>query len=266
MAIAKPPVGSKIRDWSGAPSLWLRVAGPERTFASDSGDVADAIGGTPAGVRSGGCTWADGPRGKCLAFDGSTGTVTLGIVAAPGPDITVMAWARSTSASGSQPIAATEFDGTAVSFLLSVGPASQSYAGGFSYYHEGWQSAPGGADLRGDGLWHHHAGVVSGATIAYYVDGVLVSSAATLAPRVNSATDTQVGYYPHEAARFPGQIDDFRIYPRALSAAEVARNFADPDRRLRARQRRRGSGPPALAPDGSPSFLGDDCFSGYLES
>lgn len=87
----------------------------------------------------------------------------------------------------------------------------------------GEQLFPNTIDLR-DGLWHHLAWTADQAagTQAFYVDGVLIATGAwtstqtidgyAIGSRLSSLGNRDIGAY----------IDDFIIYDRALSAAEVA--------------------------------------------
>jgi hypothetical protein len=72
-----------------------------------------------------------------------------------------------------------------------------------------------------DGNWHFIALTYDGTTAKLYADGVLKESAGktwTLVPSV-----CYIGCYLNGGAFWNGNVDDVRIYSRALSAAEVAR-------------------------------------------
>lgn len=98
-----------------------------------------------------------------------------------------------------------------------------------------------------DGNWHLVAGTFDGANIHLYVDGVEVGSPkpASGIGYASPITDPAfyVDGYPPQAAclgasDFPGQIDEVRVYSRALTATELQRLAAAP-----------GPAPPALVPD-----------------
>lgn len=78
------------------------------------------------------------------------------------------------------------------------------------------------------GAWHHVAAVYDGATLALYVDGRLVAgpTGVAAAPSANAFAlyigALGVGNY------WTGQLEDVRIYNRALSTGEVAAWTADP--------------------------------------
>ncbi len=78
------------------------------------------------------------------------------------------------------------------------------------------------------GSWHHIAATYDGATSRLYVDGREAGSAAvgqvSLEPWPG---ELRIGMYSDIDAQFQtlGEIDDVRIYHRALGAEEVRRSF-----------------------------------------
>ena len=89
--------------------------------------------------------------------------------------------------------------------------------------------AVGTTDVRDD-EWHHVAAVLvddgtpNATEIALYVDGVREVVSALLDEPINTATDgvVRIGEAPWHTRPFTGQIDDVRIYSRALPPGEVA--------------------------------------------
>jgi hypothetical protein len=86
------------------------------------------------------------------------------------------------------------------------------------------------------GRWYHLAGVLDWTSMRLYIDGILAATgtaSGTPLPALPTKP-LRIGAGGDGAAEDPmyGAIDDIRIYPRALSAAEVAREFADPWWRL----------------------------------
>ena len=76
------------------------------------------------------------------------------------------------------------------------------------------------------GAWHHLAVVINGTsrTIQLYVDGVTVAEGPTqqLPADLGATTQNWIGRSQYEGdAYFMGMLDEFRIYDRALSVAEV---------------------------------------------
>lgn len=77
--------------------------------------------------------------------------------------------------------------------------------------------------VGGDGKWHFVAGTYDGSTAAIYLNGSLVNSVAASGTLKDSTTPLNIGRseeggWPHH---FGGDIDDVRIYDRALSATEI---------------------------------------------
>src|SRR3989442_14968578 len=71
-----------------------------------------------------------------------------------------------------------------------------------------------------DGTWHHAAAVLRNGLVELYVDGTL-KAADTTSPisSVRPSMGVQIG---HLASYFVGDIDEVRVFSRALIAAEVA--------------------------------------------
>ena len=98
-----------------------------------------------------------------------------------------------------------------------------------------------------DNSWHLVAGTYDGTDVRLYVDGNQVgpakpAPAITYAPPITGSSFFVDGYSPSagcpDQTDFPGQIDETRVYDRALSRTELARLAAAP-----------GPEPPALVPD-----------------
>ncbi len=93
----------------------------------------------------------------------------------------------------------------------------------------GTGSTVGKTDLRDD-QWHHVAVVLESAgsprvaDLKLYVDGLLEAPSSLEDNDVNTSSDTDVriGKGPFNERPFIGQIDELRIYSRALEQAEVA--------------------------------------------
>ncbi|MBJ7330078.1 MAG: LamG domain-containing protein, partial [Solirubrobacteraceae bacterium] len=101
-----------------------------------------------------------------------------------------------------------------------------------------------GASLY-DGQWHMLAGTFDGRHTRLYLDGAEVGTAADEPTEINYAIATdgsfRIGQYSAPAcgaALFPGDIDEVRVYDRALTATEIGRLAAAP-----------GPNPPDLVPD-----------------
>lgn len=89
-----------------------------------------------------------------------------------------------------------------------------------------------GSPVLPTGVWKHVAVTRSGNTATLYIDGVQVSqnTSMTLSPSsLGNTTNNWIGRSQYTADRFlDGQIDEFRIYNRALSVAEILALFQNP--------------------------------------
>jgi hypothetical protein len=78
-----------------------------------------------------------------------------------------------------------------------------------------------------DGNWHHVAGVITATAMVVYVDGVASTPCALVGPIEYLGPDFWVGRHGGTSGNsnydFEGNIDEVRVYTRALAAGEVAR-------------------------------------------
>lgn len=90
-------------------------------------------------------------------------------------------------------------------------------------------SGVSGSTVVADGKWHHGAVTFDGAVVALYSDGALVKTDNTLTLNTVGTTLSIGRSVPaNDNDYFSGQLDDVRIYDRALSAAEIAAIFHEP--------------------------------------
>lgn len=82
--------------------------------------------------------------------------------------------------------------------------------------------------LYNDDQWHHAVLVVDGTDTRLYMDGELMQTANDdMCADITDAETWIVGaYYPNDEHAYLGDIDDVRIYKKALSAGEVQSLFA----------------------------------------
>jgi hypothetical protein len=74
------------------------------------------------------------------------------------------------------------------------------------------------------GNWHHVAGVFDGSTFTVYYDGVVQNMASSLPAQVWTGDDIRIGCDVDtgvELSHFKGDVDEARLYSRALSATEI---------------------------------------------
>ena len=69
------------------------------------------------------------------------------------------------------------------------------------------------------GVWHHFAGTFDGSIIRTYIDGILTGVTDWPGPLSDYGEELTFGYFNN--AYWQGELDDIRIYGRALSASEI---------------------------------------------
>ena len=204
---------------------WWKFDATSGTTAADSG-----YGGNPGTLQSG-ATWVVGAISNAVHLDGTAnGYVSLpvGLVSALN-DFTISTWVK-VDANATW---ARVFDfGSGTGTYMFLAPAS----GGTSVRYAITTGSSGGeqqlnrAGNLSTGVWHHLAVTLSGSTGVLYVDGVPANTnlSMTLNPSsLGSTTQNYIGKSQWADPNLTGSVDDFRIYSRALNAAEVA-SLANP--------------------------------------
>ncbi len=217
----------------GALSLpFLSSAGDEGlvahySFDEGSGPIARDASGRGNDGRIHGARFVKRGRGFSLQFDGVDDFVDCG--AAPSLDLrgaaSLEAWVyperRVQEEVG---ILGKHFD----SFLLSFYTDGQCW----------WYISSGGNNAKSlltPGSWHHVAGTFDGAKLKLYIDGQLAGGQESRFPSIQPGRKLFLGCVPRDAEAedpsqtrsgyFPGELDEVRVYSRALSEAEIAVRF-----------------------------------------
>ena len=198
--------------------------------------AADSSGNGNDGTLEGNRRWVDGYDGGGLRFDGTDDYVELpiGSLISSLTNSTFATWANFWNAGGEwQRIfdfgigPDVDADPNVYMFLTprmgAAGPmrfAITTAGGGTEFQVDAPDTLPTG--------WHHVAVTIDADddTVTLYLDGLTVAqnTEVTLSPSdLGETTNNWLGRSQWEAdAYYTGLIDDFRIYSRALSAAEVA--------------------------------------------
>ena len=221
LCVPHHPVQAADKTAVAPPDLARGLAG-HWAFDDGKGAIArDASGRGNHGAIKGGAKWAKGVLGGALEFDGRDDFVSIPNESAFDitGSITVSAWIRVESFSKSWQAIVTKGD-RAWRLHRAGGTSSAGFACTDLSRNET-------GDLFGkksvaDGHWRHVAGVLDGATISLYVDGVLDASGDS-SPKI-SVNNHAVLIGANDQAKgrlFRGLIDDVRLYDRALSVAEI---------------------------------------------
>ncbi len=196
-------------------------------FDETSGSsAADSSGNGWTGTLVNGPLWSAGRSNNTVDLDGANDHVTLPTGVMNGlTDFTITLWANLDSISNWSRL----FDfGTGTTVNMFLTPKN----GANNRIRFAITTGGGGGEQRIDGTtalpiggWHHVAVTLAGSTGTLYVDGVQVgqNTAMTLTPSsLGSTTQNRIGRSQYNDPYLMGRIDEFRIYGRALTAAEVA--------------------------------------------
>lgn len=182
--------------------------------------LIDRTGKGHNGVISG-AAWAAGHTGGALSFDGVDDLVTI----ADAPDLrltnamTLEAWVRPSAVTDWRTVILKERPDNLSYGLYSSGPG----------YSSSWFTSSGGDRfVNGPALpanaWSHLTVTYDGTTLRLYVNGEQVATAPAAGPMITSTSPLRLGGNLLWNEYFAGQMDDVRVYNRALSAAEVLAN------------------------------------------
>lgn len=193
--------------------------------------VTDSSGAANHAVLSGTTSWTTGRTGagNALTLSGSNGYATLpaGVVSSLN-DFTISAWVRITSNSDWARI----FDfGSGTGSYMFLAPQSGGGGGmrfAITSSGNGSEQQLTASSPLAVGQWKHVAVTLSGTTGRLYVDGVqvAVNTNMTLKPSsLGATTQNYIGKSQFSDPYLNGAVDDFIIYSRALSAAEISSLF-----------------------------------------
>ena len=221
-----PPYADAV--FTSGPNLYWRLG-------ENAGVAIDWAGSQDGAVGSGveqGVPGAIGDSAEtAYRCDGSSNGIVATQSPAPGPQVfSLEAWFNTTTTSG----------GKILGFGNAASGASSSHdrhiymngAGRLTFgVNPGESKTIDSAGPYNDGQWHHVVATLSASGMAMYVDGDLVADD----PTVTTAQDLtgywrlcgdNINNWPNAGDRyFDADVDEVAIYPRALSAAEVARHY-----------------------------------------
>ena len=185
--------------------------------------LKDSSGWGNNGTFSGSPAWVPVATGFAMNFNGSThGVVSdqMGLNATTG--LSLAAWVKPNLLANQDLISRATFgsvDGYALS-LLSNGKASVHFnqaSFGDTYRLDSTTSYPTSGNT-----WMHVAATYNGSTMRLYINGVEEDSATGPGAIAANLLNVGIGGQANGSRRYRGDMDDARIYNRALTAAEVA--------------------------------------------
>ncbi|MCX6345305.1 MAG: DUF6055 domain-containing protein [Armatimonadetes bacterium] len=195
-------------------------------FDETSGTTAyDCTVNAKNATLSGSCTWVAGKTNNALNIPGGTSyaSVPTGIVSTL-TNFSIATWVKMTTVSTNMRI----FDfGTSTSNYMMLTPKHANSSGKIRYsiVNGGVTQSITGTAALPTGSWQYVVVTLSGSTGTLYVNGVQVGQLTTMTKNpsvlgsttINRFGDSKTSNHPH----LNGAIDGFKIYNRALSAAEV---------------------------------------------
>jgi len=180
--------------------------------------LADSSGNGWNGTLANGPGWVAGTFGNALSLDGVNDYVSIGDVDIPGNAFTLSIWVKHDAPQSGW--------GSIAMKLYTYGIEAE---GNTLYFGIGDGSSWSGTrSLPLDtGVWQHVAAVFNGSNMSLWKNGVQVGSTvpATLA---NTNTPFRFGAWTSSSEFFKGQIDNARLYDRALTSAEIQTDMITP--------------------------------------
>jgi len=226
------------------PSVYYRLGDPSGSVMADSsGNGQDGLYASQTVLGQPGALLSDPGATSVDAPGASAGRVPLGTSPAPMPQFddprTVSAWVKSTG-TGSTLIGAWGTNATDESFIVGFDPEA-IWVDGYNDAHVIATNHP-----VADGAWHLVAVTFDGTTISAYLDGQLQGKAYFTGGHLSTVGSSLViGASPYYYSSLVGGMQDFAVYPSALTAAQVAAQYAAS-----------GYEPPAAPPDARASLGG----------
>ncbi|MEK6837646.1 MAG: LamG-like jellyroll fold domain-containing protein, partial [Nanoarchaeota archaeon] len=185
------------------------------------GDAADSSGKGNTGTVSGATAkTAGGIIGGMYSFDGVDDYINLGAGYNVTTNVTFSIWAKSNPGAqflfGKDKLSASQrsysiddrSDGSYNFQLIGVTIGADSTV-----------STP--VVKRNNNTWHHIVGTYDGINAKVYFDGEQIASEAATGPVTATSADLTIGNRIDLDADFKGELDEFAIYNRTLTAAEV---------------------------------------------
>lgn len=196
-----------------------------------TGTAVDFSGYANDGILKGDPQWVPGHEGDALRFDGVDDWVAiknLHYESSGLEEATIAAWIR-TGGSGDQAIAS--FDRNEYWRLEVNGSGGGAGEIGFSVMTDAGQADMGSNTRIDDNEWHHVAAVFNKGRLDIYIDGrpdAQIVSGSTFGTGTTRygfiGARSEAGSFDGDTGNanpFAGDLDDVRIYDRALSGAEI---------------------------------------------
>ena len=219
-------VNSSVSQPQGTGRLDSGLAGYWKLDDGSGTSATDASTNGNTGTLTNSPTWTTGQIGSAVDLDGTDDYINFGATYNyTSSDFSISHWAKfdslTTDTGGQGPL--TIYKGA---YQVNGYYAQVSTTGGVSFFTN--QSGASQASSTATGVivagnWYHMTYVRRGATVQIYINGV--DSTTTIGSHSNpssSSSNFEFGRYAPGNIEMNGQVDELRVYDRALSADEVS--------------------------------------------
>ena len=208
-------------------------SGPVAAYSFDEGTgtrAADSSGNGNNGTLVNGTTWSTTAKfGRAANFDGVDDRIDVADSNSLdlGAGMTLEAWVRPTANSGYRTVVLKEVSGELAYSLYAADsdhathPSGWVRVAGVSHYADATAALP-------LSTWTHVAVTYNGAALVYYVNGVQTRSTVVSGSIMTSGMPLRIGSNTIWGEYFQGQIDEVRVYNRALSQSEIQIDMVTP--------------------------------------
>ena len=198
------------------------TSGTTATDSSGNGNDGTLLGGLDAGTNS-----TSGKISTALSFDGTNDVIeVLDDDVLDLTTFTASLWLKADNAPSTsvttQPLGKKATGSNYQNFIFSWSHQSSSFMQSIAFYDgSGWPHTQIQQTLSAD-TWYHLAGTYDGTDLKIYVNGVLDHTTSPGTTPLIGTGSLHIGAeFSTGNAAFPGDIDDVRVYNRALSDTEV---------------------------------------------
>jgi O-glycosyl hydrolase len=217
----------------GSPTVLAQSTGPVAAYSFNEGTgtiAGDSSGRGNNGTLVNGATWSTNAKfGAAASFDGSNDRIDV-------PDsssldltsgMTLEAWVRPTANSSYRTVVLKEISGELAYSLYAADsdhgarPSGWVRSGSVSRYSDGTGSLP----LN---VYSHVAVTYNGSALVFYVNGVATRTTTVSGNIQTSTLPLRIGGNTIWGEYFQGQIDEVRIYNRALTQSEIQADMVMP--------------------------------------
>jgi hypothetical protein len=206
-------------------SNWAPPSGLVAAYTFEAGagtTVADVSASGRTGTMSGGASWTTaGKFGNALSFNGSSGLVSIADAASLDftSAMTIEAWVRPTTRSNWDTVVMKGYGSTGRAYALYAGDNNGRPAATIRISSS--ERSTAGSSALALNTWSHVAMTYGGGRLRVYVNGVQVASSSVSGSIRTSSDPVTIGGSTAWGRWFAGQIDEVRIYNRALSQTEI---------------------------------------------